>query len=190
MSEALTAFGLLAVAELGDKSQLLALALATRYRAWQVLVGIGVAAATLLGVATALGGALGDVLPQRPLAIGAGLLFLGFAVWTWREDPDPTGEGEAARIRPIGSSLVTVTVAFLLAELGDKSMLVAATLAATGTPVIVWAAGTAALVATATVAIVVGRLLHRRLPAHRLRQLSALAFLVFGVLLLLDGVRP
>lgn len=190
MTDLATAFGLVALAELGDKTQLLALALATRYRAWQVLVGITVAATVVLGAASLLGGAVGGALPHRWLAVGGGVLFLGFAAWTWREgshDEDLDAD-RTVTARSVGSALVTVTVAFTVAELGDKTMLAAAALAATRGTVPVWLGAAAGMTAAAALGLVVGRLLGRRLPAGRLRQLSAVAFALFGVALLLEGV--
>lgn len=221
MLDLLTAFGLVALAELGDKTQLLALAFATRHRAWQVLTGIAVAAALLLGAATLVGGALGQVASGPWVSLGAGVLFLGFAVWTWRDDDededgrgasgeqvDGEGRGDGDAVggpvradggpvaaprrlahRTARSALVTVTVAFVIAELGDKTMFAAATLAATNAPLPTWLGATAGMTTSAGLAIVVGRLLHRRLPADRLRLAAAVAFAAFGVLLLVDAAR-
>lgn len=204
MLDLLTAFGLVALAELGDKTQLLAVAFATRYRAWQVLVGIAVAAGLVLGLATLVGGALGAVADGPWLPLGAGLLFLGFAAWAFFDDEDDDEEvdgddpsdveggdpgGATATRRATGSALATVTGAFVLAELGDKTMLATAALAAAGSPLPTWIGATAGMTLSAGLAIVVGRLLHRRLPADRLRLASAAAFALFGALLLVDAVR-
>lgn len=191
-----TAFGLIAVAELGDKSQLLALTFATRYRWWQVLAGVAIAAALLLGLAAAVGGVLGAALPDRALALGGGVVFLAFGAWTWwsgDEDEEPgedgdAGGGVATRTRT-WKVLVTVTSAFVIAELGDKTMLGTAALAGTRSPLAVWLGAWAGMTAVSGVAVLVGRLLHRRLPAHRLRQVAAVAFVAFGVLLLVEGIR-
>lgn len=188
MADLLTAFGLIALAELGDKSQLLALSLATRYRWWQVLIGVAVAAALLLGVASALGGVLGAALPTRAIAIGGGVLFLGFAAWTAFEAEGDDEEVVEAPARSRRSVIATVTVAFVIAELGDKTMLGTAALASTRGPVAVWLGATLGMTLAASAAIAIGNLLHRRLPAHRLHQLSALAFALFGVLLLIEGI--
>lgn len=200
MLDLLTAFGLVALAELGDKTQLLALAFATRYRAWQVLVGIAVAAALLLGLATAVGGALGAVADGPWLPLGAGVLFLGFAVWALLDDDDEDGAedddavaaaagAETTTARATRTALATVIAAFVVAELGDKTMLATATLAAAGSPLPTWIGATAGMTLSAGLAIVVGRWLHRSLPARRLRLASAAAFGLFGVLLLVDALR-
>jgi Ca2+/H+ antiporter, TMEM165/GDT1 family len=79
-------FGVIFVAELGDKSQLMALAFATRYRALPVLAGITAATAVVHLVSVVVGALLGAALPARPMNLLAGLAFLGFAAWTLRGD--------------------------------------------------------------------------------------------------------
>jgi Ca2+/H+ antiporter, TMEM165/GDT1 family len=187
VSDLLTAFGLIGLAELGDKSQLLALSFATRHRWWQVLIGVGLAAATLLGVATLLGTAVGGALPDRAIAFGGGVLFLGFAAWTWFASDDDGHEDGPARSRR--SVILAITAAFIVAELGDKTMLGTATLATTRDAWATWIGATAGMTAVSGLAIGVGQLLHRRLPTERLRVLSTVAFAVFGVLLVVEGFR-
>jgi putative Ca2+/H+ antiporter (TMEM165/GDT1 family) len=176
------AFGLVFVAELGDKTQLVALSLAARYRPFPVLVGLAIAQAMAQGMAVIVGGLLGAALPTTAISVGAGLLFLGFAVWTLRGDDDD-GEVEVA-----GRSVVlAVATAIFIAELGDKTMLASATLAAQADPVLVWVGGTAGVVAAGGVAIVVGRLLGARLPADTIRLVAAGLFALFGIALLADA---
>ncbi|MFU8841616.1 MAG: TMEM165/GDT1 family protein, partial [Nitriliruptoraceae bacterium] len=110
----LAAFGLVFLAELGDKSMLLAIAFAARYRPWPVLAGIAIAAFAMLGLSTLVGAALGAALPERAISIGGGLLFLGFGVWTLLGDDD---DEEAGTLRS-SSVLLGVTAAFLVAEFG------------------------------------------------------------------------
>jgi Ca2+/H+ antiporter, TMEM165/GDT1 family len=189
-----TAFVVLLLAELGDKSQLLALTFATRFRWWQVLVGVAVAATVLLGVASALGGALGALLPERAIAAVGGALFLGFAAWTGArvpaagrdDDPDGTGATSTPGAR---SALPTVIGAFLVAELGDKSMFATAALAGARDPVAVWLGAAAGMTVAAGLAVAVGVLLHRRLPARRLQQVAVLAFALVGLVLIVEAVR-
>lgn len=189
MTDLFTAFGLMALAELGDKSQLLALTFATRYRWWQVLTGVAVAALVLLGLSAALGGALGAALPERAIAIGGGLLFLAFAAWTAFDDDDDDDEDDGDDGRSRRSVIVTVVVAFIVAELGDKTMIGTAALASARDPIAVWLGAAAGMTVASGAAIAIGTLLHRRLPADRLRLASAVAFALFGVLLLVEGIR-
>jgi Ca2+/H+ antiporter, TMEM165/GDT1 family len=196
VSDLLTALGLIALAELGDKSQLLALSFATRYRWWQVLVGVAVAATVLGGLAALLGGLLGGALPDRGLTLGGGLLFLGFAVWTLLDVDDEDEEGVAAGVgteppgrRQLVAGTAAVVGAFLVAELGDKTMLATAALASTRSTVAVWLGSAIGMTLASGAAIAVGVLLHRRLPADRLRYLAAAAFAVLGLLLLVEAWR-
>jgi Ca2+/H+ antiporter, TMEM165/GDT1 family len=175
------AFGLVFVAELGDKTQLVALSLASRYRPLPVLVGLTLAQAAAQGLAVLVGGLLGAALPTTAISIGAGVLFLGFAVWTLRADDD---EGVEVSGRFV---VLAVAMAIFIAEMGDKTMLASATLAAQGNPVLVWIGGTAGVVAAGGVAILVGRSLGARLPAHIIRYVAAGLFALFGLALLAEA---
>ena len=186
MDDALVAFGLVFLAELGDKSMLLAIALAARYRPAPVLGGIAVAATLMLGLAALLGGAVGTALPDRAMSIGGGLLFLGFGIWTLLDADDEDDESTELR----GSSvLLGVTGAFLIAEFGDKTMLATAALATTNSPLPTWAGASLGMTAASGLAIVATVLLGTRLPERTVRLLAAGGFLIFGALLLFDGIR-
>jgi Ca2+/H+ antiporter, TMEM165/GDT1 family len=179
----LVSFGLVFVAELGDKSQLLTLAFSARYRAVAVLTGLVLATATLMALSVTVGAVVGDVLPERAVKIVAGLLFLGFAAWTLRGDEDDD-EVEARS----GRSAVWATfVAFALAEFGDKTMLATITLAADRPALAVWAGATAGMVSANALALVVGDRLGRWLPERTVRTLAAAAFAVVGILLLVSA---
>lgn len=190
MDAFLLSLGVIFVAELGDKSQLLALAFATRFRALPVLTGILLATGLVHAASVLLGSALGAAIPARPVTVVAGLAFLVFAGWTLRGDR--LGEGERRRLAgpavSAGSAVLTVGVAFLVAELGDKTMLATVTLAAEGSgPAGTWAGSTLGMVAADALAIAAGRFLGRRLPDRPVRIGAAVAFTIFGVLLLVEG---
>jgi len=188
MDAFLLSFGVIFLAELGDKSQLMALAFATRYRALPVLVGITVATAAVHLVSVVVGAVLGAALPLQAITIAAGLAFLGFAAWTLRGDR--LSEEEEARVeRSHGSAVVAASAAFFLAELGDKTMLATITLATTESLVGVWIGSTVGMVAADALAIGLGRVLGNRLPERAVRIGAAAAFLIFGLLLLVQGVR-
>ena len=182
------AFGAIFVAEMGDKSQLMALAFATRFRAVAILVGITIATALVHAVSVGIGAILQVSLPSRAINIAAGLLFFGFAVWTLRGDTLTEADEQRVERAGGGSAVATASLAFFLAELGDKTMLATITLATTYAPVGVWLGSTLGMVAADGLAIVVGRALGTRLPERAVRTGSAVLFVLFGVALVLEGL--
>ena len=180
-------FGVVFVAELGDKSQLMALTFAARYRALPVLVGITFATSVVHLISVAVGYGLGTALPTDWISLGAALAFLGFGAWTLRGDSLSAGEqAKAGRAR--GSAVVAASGAFFLAELGDKTMLATITLASTDNPWWVWLGSTVGMVAADALAILVGRLLGTRLPERAITIFASVMFVLFGVALLLEGL--
>ena len=187
MDAFLVSLGVIFVAELGDKSQLMALAFATRYRTVPVLVGITVATALVHGVSVVVGAVVGAQLPTDAINVVAGLAFFGFAWWTWRGDE--LSEDEEARAERSGrSTVLAVGTAFFLAELGDKTMLATITLATRDGLLGVWVGSTVGMVAADALAIVVGRALGSRLPERAIRIGATVAFVLFGLLLLVEGL--
>src|SRR4051812_21159369 len=187
MHALLLSFGVIFVAELGDKSQLMALAFAARYRALPVLAGITVATAVVHAVSVLVGVTVGSALPTRAISIVAGVAFLGFGAWTLRGDK--LSEEEAAKAdRSNRSAVVAASVAFFLAELGDKTMLATITLATTEGALGTWAGSTLGMVAADALAIVVGGALGSRLPERAIKIGAALAFFVFGAILIVSAL--
>jgi putative Ca2+/H+ antiporter (TMEM165/GDT1 family) len=183
----LLSLGVVFLAELGDKSQLMALAFAARYRALTVLVAVSIATLLVHAGSVLLGRAFALALPTNVILVVAGLAFLGFAGWTIRGDE--LGEHEEDRARRTGRwAIVTVGTAFFLAELGDKTMLATVTLATTQEPIGTWLGSTAGMVAADAIAIAIGALLGTRLPERAIKLLAAGAFVVFGVLLIAEGL--
>ena len=185
----LVAFGAIFVAEMGDKSQLMALAFATRFRPVAILIGITLATAAVHAVSVGIGAILQVSLPTRAINIAAGVLFLGFAAWTLRGDKLDAADEERVERAGGGSAVATASVAFFLAELGDKTMLATITLATTYAPLGVWVGSTVGMVAADALAIVVGRLLGTRLPERAVKVGAAALFVLFGVALIIEGLR-
>ncbi len=183
----LVGFGVIFVAELGDKSQLMAMTFAARYRVLPVLVGIAVATAAVHAVSVAIGYGLGATLPTVWITLAAGLAFFGFAGWTLRGDTLSDDERSKAS-RSQRSAVIAVTVAFLLAELGDKTMLATVTLATHNEWFGTWAGSTVGMVAADALAIMAGFLLARRLSEKAIRYGAAALFVLFGVWLVVDAI--
>jgi putative Ca2+/H+ antiporter (TMEM165/GDT1 family) len=183
----LLSFGVIFVAELGDKSQLMAMTFATRYRFWTVLAGITAATALVHLVSVGIGAAVGVNLPTALINVIAGIAFLVFGAWTLRGDQ--LTESEAAKAQRVSrSALFAVAAAFFLAELGDKTMLATITLATTEGWFGTWVGSTLGMVAADALAIGVGALLGRRLPEKAVRIGAALLFFAFGVVLIAQGL--
>jgi len=192
MGDFTTAFVLVFIAELGDKSMLLALAFATRYRVLPVIAGLVTAAFVATGLATFIGAALGTALPEQGLLIGSGLLFQAFGVWLFVTASDDLGETvgmkpAALSGRKFGGYWV-VTGGFLLAELGDKTTLATAVLATTQAPVATWLGAGLGMSVTATLAVIVGATIQLYIPVKWISYLAAALFVGFGAVLFIDGV--
>ena len=176
------------VAELGDKSQLMAMTFATRYRARDVILGITAATALVHLASVGIGYFIGASFEryQGPIAIAAGIAFLGFAAWTLRGDELTDEEAQKAR-KAKGSALLAVGLAFFLAELGDKTMLATITLAVRENWFGTWIGSTVGMVAADALAIGVGALLGRKLPERVIKYGAAAAFAIFGLVLIVEG---
>ena len=188
MSAFLLSAAVIFVAELGDKSQLMAMTFATRFKMLHVLAGITIATAVVHLGSVAIGAAIGDNLPRDAISITAGVAFLFFAAWTLRGDSLSDEEAAIARTTR-RTAIIAVTVAFFLAELGDKTMLATITLATQHGWFGTWLGSTVGMVAADALAIVVGAALGKRLPERVITWGAAAAFVVFGVLLIVEGVR-
>lgn len=176
------------VAELGDKSQLMAMTFATRYKARDVLIGITVATAVVHLASVGIGAAVGEGFADQQglISVVAGVAFIVFGAWTLRGDELTDEEADKAR-RSTGWSVLAVGVAFFLAELGDKTMLATITLATQEGWFGTWLGSTLGMVAADALAILAGIALGRRLPERFIKYAAAVAFFVFGVLLVLEG---
>jgi Ca2+/H+ antiporter, TMEM165/GDT1 family len=189
----LASLGLVFVAELGDKTQLVALGFGARNRLSPVLAGVAIAYAVSNLLSVLVGGLLGTALPVRAIGLVGGLAFLGFAAWTLR-DPDADTGGEAGvdgegRVAIDRRSIVlSVASAMFLAELGDKTMLATATLAAQGSPVQTWVGATVGIILSGMLGVLLGRVFGARLPERVTRLGSAALFALVGAVLLVANL--
>ena len=179
----------IAMAEMGDKTQLVALAFATRYKVRDVIGGIFAATLLVHLFSVVVGQFLGEWIPFEYIQLLAGLSFIGFGVWTLRGDEINGEDKKASRFGPF----MTVAIAFFLAELGDKTQLATISLAAQYSTALVpkyssflqvWAGSTIGMVIADGLAIVVGIVLGRKLPEKLIKWVSAAIFIGFGVVTL------
>lgn len=178
-----SAFALLFLAELGDKTQLMTMTLAHRYPVRPVVAGVFLAFLVLNLLAVLLGAALYRYLPQQAVLAAAGTLFLFFAWRSWNEgDGDEDGDGEGKNGH---GAFVTSFSLIFLAELGDKTQLALIALAASSGAVwSVFVGGTLALWTVSAIGVALGSTLLRRLPKIWMHRAASVLFGVFGLLAL------
>jgi Ca2+/H+ antiporter, TMEM165/GDT1 family len=177
MSAFLTSVGLVVLAEMGDKTQLLAMALACRFR-WQTVM-LGVFAATLGNhfLAVVVGTYLTELIPLFYVQIAASASFILFGFWTLRGD---SLEGEDKRFNY--SPFWTVAIAFFLAEMGDKTQLATVALAAEYKSILaVWLGTTTGMLIADALGICVGVVLGKKIPERLIKWVAALIFIFFGL---------
>jgi Ca2+/H+ antiporter, TMEM165/GDT1 family len=183
--EALIAsFGMVAIAEIGDKTQLLSFVLAARFRGQHGRVILGIFIATIFN--HALAATAGDWVAQNVSADitrwTLGALFLGFAAWALIPD---TLDDETARAPKYGAFLTTL-VLFFLAEMGDKTQLATVALGAKYTDIVMVSIGTTCGMMAANVpAVLIGEKLAERFPLSKMRFVAAVLFALFGLLILM-----
>jgi Ca2+/H+ antiporter, TMEM165/GDT1 family len=185
----LLSFAVIFIAELGDKTQLVAMMFALRYRWWVVLSAIAVATTAVHVLSVAIGHYVGAALPTHLLGIIAGVMFVFFGLWTLRGDT-LSEEEKSKTAKATAPAFFVVTSAFVLAELGDKTMLATITLAADNDWLGVWIGSTLGMVAADGLAIIVGAVAGKHLPERAIQLGAAALFVLFGAYMLLENVFP
>jgi putative Ca2+/H+ antiporter (TMEM165/GDT1 family) len=174
-----TALGLIALAELGDKTQLVCMTLATRHPPAPVLLGAVLAFAVLNGLAVLFGASVAAWLPEWVTATAVAVLFAAFGIKALREADAETVEV----VEKSGRSVLLSTFGLIfLAELGDKTQLAVAGLASTQAALPVWVGGTLGLAAVSALGVLAGRTVLRRLPMPLLHRISGALFLLLAAL--------
>jgi len=179
----LVSAGVVALAELGDKTQLLALVLAARFRAPLPVIA-GIATATLANhfAAGAVGSALAVYISPLILRWAVALSFFATALWMFIPERQPEGASEVSRFGAFG----TTAISFFLAEIGDKTQIATVALAANYRELLPVVSGTTLGMLLANGPVVfVGGAAAARLPIRLLNRIAAAAFIVLGVLTLL-----
>jgi putative Ca2+/H+ antiporter (TMEM165/GDT1 family) len=186
MQAFLVSTGVVALAEIGDKTQLLALVLAARYRRpWPIIAGIVVATLVNHSIAGAIGAWVVHVLGPQLLRWVLALSFFGMAAWTLVPD---TLDAEAADAPRRFGVFGTTVITFFLAEMGDKTQVATMALAARFDSFYWVVAGTTTGLLLADVpAVLLGDRLAGRLPIRAVHLAAAVIFAVLGAMLLLPG---
>jgi len=173
-------FAMIFLAELGDKSQLLALALATCYSPRTVLWGIFWSTLAVHVFSAGIGWLMGDLLPTDLITFAAGVSFVIFGFWTLRGD-SLEDDDEAEECKTGVNPFWLVFSTFFMAELGDKTMLSTISLATTNPFIPVWIGSTLGMVVSDGLAVMVGRMMGRNLPEKAVTTGAAIVFFLFGV---------
>lgn len=177
MTAFLASLAIVVLAEMGDKTQLLAMAFATRYR-WQTVMW-GVFAATILNhlFAVIVGNYLTQLVSMQYIQIAAAISFIIFGLWTIRGD-ELNGEDKTSKYGPFW----TVAIAFFMAEMGDKTQLATVALAAQFNTIIpVWLGTTAGMMIADGIGIIIGIVLGKRIPERAVKWAAAMIFIFFGL---------
>src|SRR4030066_2043582 len=164
------------LAEMGDKTQLLAMAFACKFRWQTVMWGVFVATAANHLLAAAAGNYLAAIVPLVYIKIAAAASFIIFGLWTIRGD---TLEDEEKRYN--FGPFWTVTIAFFMAEMGDKTQLATIALAVEYNTIIpVWMGTTLGMIISNAFGIIVGNVMGKHIPERFIRWVAALIFIAFG----------
>lgn len=184
MEAFLVSTGVVALAEMGDKTQLLSLVLATRYRRpWPIVLGILVATLANHALAAAVGGWLASLVGPQVLRWALGLSFVAMGAWILVPDKADEARSSAERLGVLG----TTVVAFFLAEMGDKTQIATVGLAAKYASLAPVVAGTTLGMMLANVPVVfLGDRLAARIPLRLTRAVAAAIFALLGAAVLLN----
>lgn len=178
------------IAEMGDKTQLMLIALTSKYKLRDIILGTGVAILVLNGIAVLAGGIVSRFVPDWLIKMIAALAFLYFAASTIAGDKDE--EEENAGKSKIKFAPLAVFCTFFVAELGDKTQLTAITFGANegmSAALIVWIACSLGLFAADVIGMLIGYLLKSKTPDGLLNTLAFIIFSVFGVFTLYQGLN-
>lgn len=178
MQDFLQAFVLIFIAEMGDKTQIMAMAFATRYKVRHILIGVAIGAFLNHGLAIMLGSVLNRYIPIEALQLVAGVLFVAFGLLSLSISEEDEDDEKIAKY----GAVATVALSFFLGELGDKTQLTALTLSTEAALPLMTLLGTVSgMVVVSSIGIFVGAKLGDRVPEHIIRIGSFVVFMLFGI---------
>ena len=165
------------LAEMGDKTQLLAMAFAAKYKVYQVLLAVFIATILNHSLAVVAGRALITIMPLDVISFIAALSFVIFGLWTIRGDKLEGEKNKASKFGPV----LTVAIAFFLAEMGDKTQLATISLAIEYSNMLNVLMGTTlGMVMADAIGIIIGIVMRKHLPERSIKWVSAVIFMLFG----------
>ena len=175
------------IAEMGDKTQLMLIALTSKYKLRDIICGTAIAILVLNGLAVLAGGLVSELIPEWLIKMIAAFAFLYFAASTIAGDEEEEEEGSRSKIQ---FAPLAVFCTFFVAELGDKTQLTAITFGANeglSAAVVVWLACSLGLFAADVIGLLIGYLLKSKAPEGILNTVAFFIFSIFGILTLRQG---
>lgn len=171
---------LIFIAELGDKTQLLVLSFAAKYKPKVVFLAVITSTIVLYLLAIGIGSVIGNIIPMQYLRWIVSASFIGFGIWTLLEKEED--DEEEKKIGKFGPFL-TVALAFFLAEMGDKTQLAAVSLTSEmpNAALYIWGGAIIGMILADGLAIILGTMLHKRLPHKAIRISAGIVFIGFGL---------
>ena len=177
------------IAEMGDKTQLMLIALTSKYKLRDIICGTAIAILVLNGLAVLAGGLVSELIPEWLIKMIAAFAFLYFAASTIAGDEEEEEEGSRSKIQ---FAPLAVFCTFFVAELGDKTQLTAITFGANegmSAALVVWIGCSLGLFAADILGMLVGYLLKSKTPDGLLNTLAFAIFSIFGVFTLYQGLK-
>lgn len=185
MTEFIKAALLVVVAEMGDKTQLLAMAMASKYKVKEVMIGVLVATIFNHALAVAVGNYLSSLIPMNTIKIVAAISFLIFGLWTLRGDKIDGEDEKKTKFGPIA----TVAIAFFLAEMGDKTQLMTIAISANShQPAFILMGTTVGMLIADGIGIMGGAWMCKHIPEVYIKWIAGIVFMFFGTLTIYDSI--
>lgn len=173
------------LAEMGDKTQLVAMAFASKFKAKKVILGIFISIALLNLLAVLLGSFITCFIPISIIKIVAGILFVVFGLFNLKEENEEENE-KSFKFGPI----MTVALTFFIGELGDKTQLMTITLSAQySSPLMVFLGSTLGMLIADSIGIIIGTTLYKKIPSNIVKIGASAIFITFGTLGLYDSLK-
>lgn len=170
---------LIFAAEIGDKSQLVCMVLAARYRASPVLLGAILAFILLNTLAVTFGVAIASWVPEVYMSAIVAILFAIFGVHALRIEEET--DDETVEVGSHHSIIISTFLLISVAEFGDKTQLAVVALSSTSTPIAVWIGSTLALMTTSALGVLAGRTILQRIPITLLHRVSGVIFILLAL---------
>lgn len=172
------AFILVVLAEMGDKTQFVAMTFAAKYNPYKVLFAIFLGTIANFAIVIAIGELISEVVPLDAISLAASIVFIAFGIWSVREEKVKEENVKSSRFGVIA----TVGIAFFLAELGDKTQLATLSLSVQyQDPIGVLIGATAAMLVADGIGIIIGVVFCKRIPIRVFKWVSAIIFISFGL---------